>query len=51
MFSGYKVIVDFIFKLAGAGVWVRQYLAITFLDKPSLSDWSPGSFGLINVED
>ena len=51
MFSGYKVIVDFIYELAWAGVWVRQYLAITCLDKPRVSDWSPGSFGPRSVED
>ena len=51
MSSGSKVKVDFIFKLTWAGVWAKQYLAITCLDKPSLSDWSPGSFGPRNVED
>ena len=51
MSSGSKVIVDFIFELAWAGVWAGQYLAITCLDKPSLSDWSPDSFGPSNVED
>ena len=49
--SGSKVIVDFIFELTWAGAWAGQYLSITYLDKPSLSDWSPGSFGPRNIED
>ena len=37
MFSGSKFTVDFTFELALAGVKAGEYLAVTHLDKQSLS--------------